>query len=145
VRVYAINEAGLKGYADTPVALKHNTDPATLPAGAPVMLLDEATSALDAANERMVQKALDQALEDAAAKERSLLDLTRTMANAKAACARSVALMRRMASEGFVLERHSDGQHITHSDDSVFAANGFIDEQSPVRQLNLIDSIGSAS
>ena len=29
--------------------------------GAPVMLLDEATSALDAANERMVQKALDQA------------------------------------------------------------------------------------
>jgi hypothetical protein len=52
--------------------------------------------------------------------------------------------MRRMASEGFVLERHSDGQHITHSDDSVFAAYGFIDEQSPVRQLNLIDSIGSA-
>jgi ATP-binding cassette subfamily B protein len=31
--------------------------------GAPVMLLDEATSALDAANERMVQKALDQASE----------------------------------------------------------------------------------
>jgi len=29
--------------------------------GAPVMLLDEATSALDAANERLVQKALDQA------------------------------------------------------------------------------------
>ena len=31
--------------------------------GAPVMLLDEATSALDAANERLVQKALDQASE----------------------------------------------------------------------------------
>jgi ATP-binding cassette subfamily B protein len=31
--------------------------------GAPVMLLDEATSALDAANERLVQKAIDQASE----------------------------------------------------------------------------------
>ena len=48
-------------------------------------------------------------------------------------------LMRRMATEGFQLERHSDGQHITHSDTSVFAAYGFIDEQSPVRQLDLID------
>ncbi|MFZ9945522.1 MAG: hypothetical protein ACO3FN_00395 [Vulcanococcus sp.] len=51
----------------------------------------------------------------------------------------AAALMRRMAAEGFVLERHSDGQHITHGDESVFAAYGFIDEQSPVRQLNLID------
>jgi hypothetical protein len=51
----------------------------------------------------------------------------------------AAALMRRMASEGFVLERHADGQHITHTDSSVFAAYGFIDEQSPVRQLSLID------
>jgi len=32
----------------------------------------------------------------------------------------AAALMRRMAAEGFVLERHSDGQHITHPDDQVF-------------------------
>ena len=51
----------------------------------------------------------------------------------------AAALMRRMASEGFVLERHCDGQHITHHETSVFAAYGFIDEQSPVLQLDLID------
>ena len=73
--------------------------------------------------------------------------LTADCASLEAMAARfeeAAALMRRMANEGFVLERHNDGQHITHSDDSVFAAYGFIDEQSPVRQLNLIDSIGSA-
>ena len=68
--------------------------------------------------------------------------LTGDCASLEAMAARfeeAAALMRRMASEGFVLERHSDGQHITHSDAGVFAAYGFIDEQSPVRQLNLID------
>ena len=29
-------------------------------------------------------------------------------------------LMRRMATEGFQLERHSDGQHITHPDPAVY-------------------------
>jgi hypothetical protein len=47
--------------------------------------------------------------------------------------------MRRMASEGFQLERHSDGQHITHPDPSVFEAYGFINEESPVRQLTLLN------
>ena len=68
--------------------------------------------------------------------------LTADCASLEAMAARfeeAAALMRRMANEGFVLERHSDGQHITHSDPSVFAAYGFIDEQSPVRQLDLID------
>jgi hypothetical protein len=50
--------------------------------------------------------------------------------------------MRRMAAEGFALERHSDGQHITHGDAEVFEAYGFIDEESPVRQLTLIDQPG---
>jgi hypothetical protein len=50
----------------------------------------------------------------------------------------AAALMRRMAAEGFVLERHSDGQHITHADDTVFASYGFISEEPPVRQLDLI-------
>ena len=51
----------------------------------------------------------------------------------------AAALMRQMAAEGFVLERHSDGQHITHRDPATFEAYGFIDEQSPVRQLDLIE------
>jgi len=68
--------------------------------------------------------------------------LTADCASLEAMAARfeeAAALMRRMADEGFVLERHSDGQHITHHDASVFEAYGFIDEQSPVRQLDLID------
>ena len=51
----------------------------------------------------------------------------------------AAALMRRMASEGFQLERHSDGQHITHPDPNVFEAYGFINEESPVRQLTLLN------
>jgi hypothetical protein len=43
-----------------------------------------------------------------------------------------------MAREGFQLERHSDGQHITHPDAAVFEAYGFISEESPERQLGLI-------
>jgi len=68
--------------------------------------------------------------------------LTADCASLEAMAARfeeAAALMRQMAGEGFVLERHSDGQHITHSDPATFEAYGFIDEQSPVRQLNLID------
>ena len=48
------------------------------------------------------------------------------------------ALMRRMADQGFELERHSDGQRITHPDSDVFEAYGFINEESPVRQLTLL-------
>ena len=57
--------------------------------------------------------------------------LTADCASLEAMAARfeeAAALMRRMAAEGFVLERHSDGQHITHGDASVFAAYGFIDD-----------------
>jgi len=50
----------------------------------------------------------------------------------------AAALMRRMAHEGFRLERHSDGQHITHPDPAVFEAYGFVSEESAVRQLSLL-------
>ena len=43
-----------------------------------------------------------------------------------------------MAGEGFVLERHSGGQRITHPEPGVFEAYGFINEESPVRQLTLL-------
>jgi hypothetical protein len=67
--------------------------------------------------------------------------LTADCASLEAMAARfeeAAALMRRMAKEGFELERHSDGQHITHPDASVFEAFGFISEEPPVRQLDLI-------
>ena len=50
----------------------------------------------------------------------------------------AAALMRRMAAEGFSLEQHSDGQHITHEDPQVFEAYGFVSEESPVCQLTLL-------
>lgn len=51
----------------------------------------------------------------------------------------AAALMRRMAAEGFWLERQADGPHINHSDPSVFEAYGFINEEPPVRQLTLLN------
>ena len=50
----------------------------------------------------------------------------------------SARLMRRMADEGFELERKGPEQRITHPNPAVFQAWGFISEESPVRQLTLI-------
>jgi hypothetical protein len=67
--------------------------------------------------------------------------LTADCASLEAMAARfeeAASLMRRMAGEGFRLERHSNGQHITHPDPAVFEAYGFVSEESPVRQLTLL-------
>jgi hypothetical protein len=53
----------------------------------------------------------------------------------------SASLMRRMANEGFQVERHGTQQRITHPDPTVFEAWGFISEESPVRQLTLIPDL----
>ena len=55
----------------------------------------------------------------------------------------SASLMRRMAEEGFRLERNANQQRITHPDPSVFEAWGFVSEESPVRQLTLIPDLGT--
>ena len=47
-------------------------------------------------------------------------------------------LMRRMASEGFRVERIEGMQRITHDDEALFDAYGFISEESPVQQLDLV-------
>ena len=47
-------------------------------------------------------------------------------------------LMRRMASEGFRVERIEGMQRITHDDEALFGAYGFISEESPVQQLDLV-------
>lgn len=67
--------------------------------------------------------------------------LTADCASLEAMAARfeeSAALMRRMAAEGFRVERHPDGQRITHPDPAVFEAYGFISEERPERQLRLL-------
>jgi hypothetical protein len=51
----------------------------------------------------------------------------------------AAALMRRMAAEGFWLERQADGPHINHADPAVFEAYGFVSEESPERQLTLLN------
>ena len=64
--------------------------------------------------------------------------LTTDCASLEAMAARfeeSASLMRRMAEEGFRLERDGEQQRITHTDPSVFEAWGFVSEESPVRQL----------
>ena len=50
----------------------------------------------------------------------------------------AAALMRRMAAEGFWLERQSEGSRIHHADPAVFEAYGFISEEPPERQLTLL-------
>jgi hypothetical protein len=54
----------------------------------------------------------------------------------------AAALMRRMAGEGFRVERHPDGQRITHPDPAVFEAYGFVSEESAESQLTLLDEPG---
>jgi hypothetical protein len=50
----------------------------------------------------------------------------------------AASLMRRMAGEGFQLERSAGVARITHPQAEVFDAWGFINEESPERQLTLI-------
>ena len=67
--------------------------------------------------------------------------LTSDCASLEAMAARfeeAASLMRRMAKEGFQLERSNQQQRITHSTPAVFDAWGFVNEESPERQLTLI-------
>jgi len=51
----------------------------------------------------------------------------------------AAALMRRLASEGFRLEKNSQGQRITHPDPALFEAYGFISEEKAERQLTVFN------
>ena len=53
----------------------------------------------------------------------------------------AASLMRRMAQEGFQLERTNQQQRITHPTPDVFEAWGFVNEESPERQLTLIPDL----
>ncbi len=51
----------------------------------------------------------------------------------------SAKLMRKMAKDGFKLKKGSKEQLITHNDPNIFKEWGFINEQSPYNQLQLIN------
>ncbi len=51
----------------------------------------------------------------------------------------SAKLMRRMAQEGFKLEKNKQSQLITHENPEIFKSWGFINEEPPFRQLTLIE------
>jgi len=51
----------------------------------------------------------------------------------------AASLMRRLAREGFRVERHAGGQRIVHNSQAVFGAYGFIDEEPALRQLTLME------
>ncbi len=72
--------------------------------------------------------------------------LTADCASLEAMAARfeeAAALMRRMAGEGFRVERHPEGQRITHPDPAVFEAYGFVSEESAGSQLTLLEEPGA--
>ena len=50
----------------------------------------------------------------------------------------SAKLMRKMAIEGFKLEKSKNIQLITHKDPKIFESWGFINEEPPFKQLTLI-------
>ncbi|MEB3297715.1 MAG: hypothetical protein VKL23_09305 [Cyanobacteriota bacterium] len=72
-------------------------------------------------------------------KETGLTADCASLASMAARFEESAELMRRMAREGFRLERHPEGQRITHPDPLVFEAYGFVSEEPPVRQLTLLE------
>jgi len=51
----------------------------------------------------------------------------------------AAALMRRLAAEGFRVERRGGEQRITHPDPAIFEAYGFISEEPPERQLTVFN------
>ncbi len=57
----------------------------------------------------------------------------------------SAKLMRKMASEGFILQIRKKKQLITHEDSNIFNEWGFISEEAPFRQLALIPDNGITS
>tara|TARA_B100000029_G_C16755772_1_gene659968 strand:+ start:220 stop:402 length:183 start_codon:yes stop_codon:yes gene_type:complete len=52
----------------------------------------------------------------------------------------SAKLMRKMAADGFELKKERNYQLITHKDDKIFEAWGFINEEPPFKQLKLIST-----
>ena len=72
-------------------------------------------------------------------KEKGLTTDCKTLEAMAARFEETAKLMRRMAKEGFKLEKRRNHQLITHKDDTIFKSWGFINEEAPYKQLTLIN------
>ncbi len=76
------------------------------------------------------------------------IGLTQDCASLEAMASRfeeSAKLMRKMAKEGFILQKNKEQQLITHNNKKIFDEWGFISEEPPFRQLTLIPDKGITS
>jgi hypothetical protein len=71
-------------------------------------------------------------------KDQGLTEDCASLASMAARFEEAANLMRRMASEGFHLERSCGSQLIAHADPERFQAYGFVNEEPPARQLGLV-------
>ena len=71
-------------------------------------------------------------------KEEGLTNDCETLDSMASRFEESARLMRKMATEGFTLERINKRQIITHMDSKIFNDWGFISEEPPYQQLKLI-------
>jgi hypothetical protein len=70
-------------------------------------------------------------------KEKGLAQDCTSLAAMAARFEEAASLMRRMATAGFELVHINGTQQISHQDPALFQAYGFINEESPEKQLNL--------
>ena len=71
-------------------------------------------------------------------KEEGLTTDCETLDSMAARFEESARLMRKMAAEGFQVEKRNKRQIITHKDSKIFNDWGFITEEPPYQQLTLI-------
>ena len=71
-------------------------------------------------------------------KEEGLTNDCETLDSMAARFEESARLMRKMAAEGFKVEKRNKHQIITHIDSKIFNAWGFVSEEQPYKQLTLI-------
>ena len=71
-------------------------------------------------------------------KEEGLTNDCETLDSMAARFEESARLMRKMASEGFKVEKRNNKQIITHTNSKIFNNWGFVSEETPYQQLTLI-------
>ena len=71
-------------------------------------------------------------------KEEGLTNDCETLDSMAARFEESARLMRKMASDGFKVEKRNNKQIITHTNSKIFNNWGFVSEETPYQQLTLI-------
>ena len=71
-------------------------------------------------------------------REEGLTNDCETLNSMAARFEESARLMRKMASDGFKVEKRNNKQIITHTNSKIFNNWGFVSEETPYQQLTLI-------